>query len=144
MPRPEETLGFLLGDAVRLMRADFNRRVGRHGITLAQARTLRHLALRPGLRQVELAAMLEIAPMTLVRLLDQLARAGHIERRRDPEDRRAFRLYATPAARPMLAVIARTVGEVRGVALRGLSGPERRTLVRALQVIKHNLAAAAP
>ena len=144
MVRPENNLGFLLGDTVRLMRADFHRRVERHGVTLAQARTLRYLALRPGLRQVELAALLEIAPMTLVRLLDQLARAGHIERRRDPQDRRAFRLYATPAAKPLLAVIARTVREVRDIALRGLSGAERRAVVRALQVIKHNLAAAAP
>jgi len=126
------------------MRAEFNRRVQQHGITLAQARILRYLARQPGLRQVELATLLEIAPMTLVRLLDTLARAGHIERRPDPKDRRAFRLYATPAARPLLAVIARTVAEVRTMALRGLSRAERRALVHTLQVVKRNVSAGAP
>jgi len=144
MPSPYDSIGFLLGDAVRLMRADFNRRLQRHGITLAQARTLRRLSQQPGLRQVELAELLEIAPMTLVRLLDQLAKAGHVERRPDPGDRRAFRLYITPAARPLLAVVGRAVRDVRAVALRGLARSERDALLKGLRAIKQNLAAGAP
>ncbi len=139
-----DSIGFLLSDAVRLMRAEFNRRVQRHGITLAQAKALRRLAQQPGLRQVELAELLEIAPMTLVRLLDQLAKAGHIERRPDPGDRRAFRLYLAPGAKPVLAVIGRTVREVRTIALRGLVRSERDTLVKGLRTIKKNLAGTAP
>jgi DNA-binding MarR family transcriptional regulator len=144
MPPAEESIGFLLSDAVRLMRAEFNRRVQRHGITLAQAKTLHWLSREPGLRQVELAGLLEIAPMTLVRLLDQLARAGHIERRPDPGDRRAFRLYVTPAAKPVLAVIGRTGRDVRTLALRGLARRERDALLKGLCTIKQNLSEAAP
>ncbi len=144
MPRPVDSIGFLLGDVVRLMRAEFNRRVQQHGITLAQAKTLRHLARQPGLRQVELAEVLEIAPMTLVRLLDQLGKAGHVERRPDPADRRAFRLYVTPAARPVLAIIARTIRDVRALALRGMNRAERDALVHGLDALKRNLAGAAP
>ncbi|MGE0581506.1 MAG: MarR family winged helix-turn-helix transcriptional regulator [Steroidobacteraceae bacterium] len=144
MKAPEDSIGFLLSDAVRLMRAEFNRRVQRHGITLAQAKTLRRLAQQPGLRQVELAELLEIAPMTLVRLLDQLAKAGHVERRPDPGDRRAFRLYVTPAARPVLAVIGRTVRDVRALALRGLARNEREALLKGLRTIKRNIAQATP
>lgn len=48
-----------------------------------------HLARDPGLRQIELAARLEVQPITLTRLLDQLARHDLVERRRDPDDRRA-------------------------------------------------------
>lgn len=144
MPQPVDSIGFLLSDVVRLMRAEFNRRAQQHGITLAQAKTLRHLARQPGLRQVELAELLEIAPMTLVRLLDQLASAGHVERRPDPGDRRAFRLYATPAARPVLAVVARIIRDVRTLALRGLNRAERAALVHGLDAIKRNLAQIAP
>lgn len=139
MAQTEDSIGFLLSDTVRLMRTEFNRRVARHGITLAQAKALRRLAGEPGLRQVELAEVLEIAPMTLVRLLDQLARAGHVERRPDPADRRAFRLYTTPAARPVLAVIDRAVQDVRAIALEGLSHRDQDALVRGLRVIKRNL-----
>ncbi len=144
MPRPEESIGFLLSDTVRLMRTEFNRRLRQHGITLARAKTLWRLSQEPGLRQVELAQVLEIAPMTLVRLLDRLAKAGHIERRRDPGDRRAFRLYTTPAAKPALALIGRTAREVRAIALRGLARAEREALQRGLRVIKQNLTKGMP
>lgn len=144
MPGAEDSIGFLLSDAVRLMRAEFNQRVQRHGVTLSQAKALRRLAQEPGLRQVELAEQLEIAPMTLVRLLDSLAKAGYVERRPDPGDRRAFRLYTTPAAQPVLTVIGRTAREVRALALRGLGRAERDALLQGLQVIKRNLAVAAP
>lgn len=38
MRRPEESIGFLLSDTVRLMRTEFNRRLRQHGITLARDR----------------------------------------------------------------------------------------------------------
>lgn len=144
MTDPDESIGFLLSDVVRLMRAEFNRRAEHHGVTLAQAKALFRLAREPGLRQVELAALLDIAPMTLVRVLDQLVGAGHVERRPDPADRRAFRLYVTPAARPALGRIERAVREVRDRALHDLSRTDHAVLVRALGRIKRNLTGAAP
>ncbi|MGD9596991.1 MAG: MarR family winged helix-turn-helix transcriptional regulator [Steroidobacteraceae bacterium] len=144
MTGTDESIGFLLGDVMRLMRAEFNRRAEHHGVTLAQAKALLRLAREPGLRQVELAGLLEIAPMTLVRVLDQLVEAGHVERRPDPADRRAFRLYVTPAARPALARIDRAVREVRDLALGNLSRSDHAALLRALARIKRNLAGGAP
>ncbi|MBV6416445.1 MAG: Transcriptional regulator SlyA [Steroidobacteraceae bacterium] len=142
MPGADPPVGFLLADVVRLLRAEFNRRARSHGVTLAQAKVLLRLTREPGMRQVELAEILEIAPMTLVRLLDQLVRAGHVERRPDPADRRAFRLYVTPAAKAVLARIERVARDVRGLALRGLPRAERAALVHALVTIKHNLSRA--
>jgi MarR family transcriptional regulator for hemolysin len=51
-----------------------------------------------GLKQSELAEMLDLQPITLTRLLDRLCASGLIERRPDPNDRRANRLYLTPSS----------------------------------------------
>jgi MarR family transcriptional regulator for hemolysin len=42
--------------------------------------------------------MLDLQPITLTRLLDRLCAGGLIERRPDPNDRRANRLYLTPSS----------------------------------------------
>ena len=52
-----------------------------------------------GLKQSELAEMLDLQPITLTRLLDRLCDNGLIERRSDPNDRRAKRLFLTAGSR---------------------------------------------
>lgn len=89
--------GFLLSDVSRLMRRAFQSRLRDTDLTLAQARTLVHLSRREGLRQVELADLLEIQPINLARLIDQLTAKELVERRADPTDRRAYRLFLHPA-----------------------------------------------
>ena len=99
----QDSLGFLLADASRLYRRAFQRRLEGSSITLAQARALVHVARHEGVRQVDLADLLELQPMTLARLIDQLAAAGLVERRADPADRRAYRVFLRPAAAAQLA-----------------------------------------
>ena len=72
------------------------------GMSRAQWAVLKRLELNEGLKQSELAEMLDLQPITLTRLLDRLCDNGLIERRPDPNDRRAKRLYLTPAARPLM------------------------------------------
>lgn len=116
----QENLGFLLADVARLWRRALAQRLEGCELTFAQARVLFYLTRDPGLRQVELAARLEIQPITLARLLDPLDQRGLIERRRDPGDRRAWRIYPTAAAGDPLTEI-RTVGQaVRMDALRSI------------------------
>ena len=67
-----------------------------------------------GLKQSELAEMLDLQPISLTRLLDRLADNGLIERRADPNDRRANRLFLTPAARPLLERLAELGAEHDG------------------------------
>jgi len=117
---PRENLGFLLADVARLWRRALAQRLGGCELTFAQARVLFYLARDPGLRQVELAARLEIQPITLARLLDPLDRRGLVERRRDPDDRRAWRIYLTAAADEPLTEIRRVAQTVRGDALRDI------------------------
>jgi DNA-binding MarR family transcriptional regulator len=140
MKPKQETLGFLLAGVARQMRRAFQQRLIDTPLTLAQARALVYVSRHQGVRQVELAQLLEVQPMTLVRLLDQLESSGLIERRTDAGDRRAYHVYLTPAARPHLATIERITAAVQSQALRDLDKTEMATVFRALNKIGANLA----
>jgi DNA-binding MarR family transcriptional regulator len=122
------------------MRRAFAQRLKGSSLTLAQARALVHVSRNEGIRQVELAALLEVQPITLARLVDQLAGAGLVERRADPADGRAFQLFLRPAARAPLARIGRVGAAVRAQALKGLSDREAGTLLAGLRRMRENLA----
>ncbi len=141
--RPNESLGLVLHDVARLLRKRFEQvaRVRQLGLTRAQAAVLIHLDRNEGINQVSLAQLMELEPITLVRLLDRLQTAGLIERRPDPTDRRARILYLTAGARPLLARIWALADEVRDEATTGFSGAERAALVASLRRMKANLQA---
>jgi MarR family transcriptional regulator for hemolysin len=92
-----------------------------------------------GLKQAELADMLDLQPISLTRLLDSLCENGLIERRADPDDRRAKRLFLTPAARPLLARLSELGRELMEAALAGLDRGQQRALLTRLSTIKESL-----
>lgn len=94
---------FLLYDVARTMRTQTDKRARNLGMNRAQWVILAWLKLQPGLSQNELAALVELEPMTVARLIDRLEARGFVERRNDPRDRRVKRLHLLPAASPALA-----------------------------------------
>ena len=135
----EESLGFLLADASRLMRRAFERNLTGSTLTLSQARALARVARHEGCRQVELAEQLEVKPITLARLLDQLEQAGLVERRPDPDDRRAYRLYLREEADKALGDIRAAGDTIHVTALQGISETEATVLASALRKMRANL-----
>src|SRR5579872_5207408 len=99
---PNKEFAFTLYDVARLLRTYADQRASEYGVTRAQWSVMARLDRFEGLKQSELAEMLDLQPITLTRLLDRLCDNGLIERRSDPNDRRAKRLFLTPAARPLL------------------------------------------
>lgn len=140
MKLQENSLGFLLKDVSRLMRRAFQQQLeGSSCLTLAQARVLVHVARHEGIRQVDLAELLEIQPITLARQLDQLAQEGLVERRPAPNDRRAYLIYLTEAATPHLEAIQHVGSIVQTMALRGLDTQQAELVLMALSKIRENL-----
>ncbi|KDM89629.1 MarR family winged helix-turn-helix transcriptional regulator [Photobacterium galatheae] len=133
------TFGFAMTDLTRLMRNLFKKRFKDQALTMAQARALYYIARFEGIRQVELADMLEIKPISLVRIIDLLMEAELIERRPDPKDRRAYQLYPSPTAQPILDEILRVIQSIQQDALAGLSENEIATLSAAFQKMRNNL-----
>ena len=91
-----------LVESSRLLRNYIDNRAKGRGTTRAQWIVLFRLRQQEGLSQVDLADVLELQPISLVRLLDRLVEHGLLERRPDPMDRRANRLYLTKSGRQLV------------------------------------------
>jgi MarR family transcriptional regulator, transcriptional regulator for hemolysin len=109
----------------RLLRNYIDHRAKSRGTTRAQWIVLFRLRQQEGLSQVDLAEVLELQPISLVRLLDRLVEHGLLERRHDPRDRRTNRLFLTVAGRQLVddldglrdAIATDVLQEIRTVAL---------------------------
>jgi MarR family transcriptional regulator for hemolysin len=91
-----------LVESSRLLRNYIDHRAKGRGTTRAQWIVLFRLRQQEGLSQVDLADILELQPISLVRLLDRLVEHDLLERRPDPKDRRANRLFLTRAGRQLV------------------------------------------
>lgn len=139
---PERMLGFVIHDVSRLLRRRYEQyaRDEGLGLTRTQCSVLAHLARQEGVNQATLAQILDIEPITLVRLLDRLEEAGFIQRKPDPQDRRAYVLELTAKAGPMLERIYELAAKVYDEAQAGLSKAEAAQLLTLLHRTKANLA----
>jgi MarR family transcriptional regulator, transcriptional regulator for hemolysin len=136
---PEQSIGFLIYEVSRLIRKDFDKRVHALGLTQIQWRALAHIVRMEGCNQATLAEVLEIKPITLTRLIDRLQAAGLLERRPDPQDRRAVKLHLTEKCRPLIAVMQEKGMQTKAIALEGIEEEDRNTLLRILKHMKENL-----
>jgi len=130
---------FSINDVARMLRTYADYRAAQFGITRAQWVVLVRLDRFEGLKQSELADMLDLQPITLTRLLDRLCRSGLIERRPDPNDRRANRLYLTVSARPLLERLGDLGDELMATALAGVERESIERMVAQLATVKENL-----
>jgi DNA-binding MarR family transcriptional regulator len=132
---PLRNFGFLLKDLGRLYTRRFEERASALQLTLPQCKTLGFLSRNEGVSQVRLAELTEIDPMSIVRILDYMEAEGWVERRADPNDRRARCLYVKDKARAILDEIWRLAAETRMEFLGGLSEPECLQLIDMLERI---------
>lgn len=133
--------GFLLKDASRRYVARFERHATGIALNLPQCKVLVRLEKNQGVSQARLAELTEIEPMSMVRILDRMERDGWIERRPDPADRRARRLYLTRRARPLLERIWSLAETTLAEAFTGIPSAERDRFIELLARLHANLCA---
>ena len=138
-----DTLAWEIGETAHALRRAFDRRAAELGVTRAQWRVLAHLERTPGLRQVELADRMDIEPITLCRIVDRLEDNKLVERRRDPADRRAWQLFLTEQAKPLLEKLHRLADALSAEAFGGLPGTDMEAVRAAIAQVRTNLTQAA-
>lgn len=134
-----EGLGFVVHDVARMMRWQFDRRASGLKLTRSQWSVLAHLLRTDGIQQKELAEQMDITAITLTGLLDRMEREGWVERRADPDDRRAKRVYLTEKVAPVTKELRSLAREVRKSAMQGLSEAEQQQLMSLLVKVRSNL-----
>jgi DNA-binding MarR family transcriptional regulator len=131
----------LLYDVARQMRTRADKMARAYGMTRAQWIILARLERQPNLSQNELAAIAEVAPITIARLVDRLEELGLVERCPDPDDRRIWRLRLTPAAAPHLLHIERYRAELRTLMTKNVDPRDLDVITTGLRRMKNNLIA---
>jgi DNA-binding MarR family transcriptional regulator len=109
-------------------------------MTRAQWMILVRLDRQPGISQNELAALIEVEPITVGRLIDRLEKRGMVARHPDPADRRVWRLHLSQAAQPMLKTIRKAREELNDILTAGLPKKDLDALVDSLLRMKSNIA----
>jgi DNA-binding MarR family transcriptional regulator len=89
--------------------------------------------------QVDLARLLEVGKVTIGGLVDRLESSGLVERRADPEDRRAKRVYITDQGWKMIRSMISVAEKMNRKVMAGVSEKDLDTVERVLLVIKTNI-----
>jgi MarR family transcriptional regulator, transcriptional regulator for hemolysin len=139
MPDLENDLLILLSDVARHMRTYGDQLAQQHGVTLVQLRILERLKREPDISQNELAAITELSPMTVARLVDRLEELGLVKRCADPEDRRMWRLQLTPAAVPLVRHIKTLRAKLFLVGTKGINASALGIMAAVLRQLKENV-----
>lgn len=139
-----ETLPFEIAETAHALRKAFDRRACGMGVTRAQWKVLFRLERQPGLRQIELADMLDIEPITLSRIVDRLEEAELVERVADPADRRAWRLHVTARAQPLIVKLRGVADEMISEAFAGVEPKDVEITRQVLGRVRENASRVAP
>lgn len=134
-----DTVGSLFRDAFLEYREELQRELKPHEVTLPQWTFLRILWQEDELTQKVLSERVGIHPSTAVDTLRTLEEDGLIERRRDPEDGRAFRVRLTPKGKKSQTSLLRCARRVDEKALVGLNNEQVDTLRHLLLQVLANL-----
>jgi DNA-binding MarR family transcriptional regulator len=132
-------VAFLATDIGRLFRKRFEANSQGSAVTGPQWRLLLAIERQPGATQIALANLLEVEPITAGRMIDRLSRAGMVERRPDPADRRAWRLHLTTNAQPKIVEARARSETLIDHALAGFTTGEREQLLGLLERLRDNL-----
>jgi MarR family transcriptional regulator, transcriptional regulator for hemolysin len=128
-----------LVESSRLLRNYIDQRAKSRGSTRAQWIVLFRLREQEGLSQVDLADVLELQPISLVRLLDRLVEHGLVERRHDPRDRRANRLFLTASGRQLVDDLDSLRDSVATEVLHDVPSESIQTSLETLRDIKERI-----
>ena len=136
---PQRVIGIKVTVIARHLRQLFDDRVERMGVTRAKYMLIAAVARNPGVTQRSIATMLEVTDVTAGRLIDRVTADGLLERRENPQDRRAYCIYLTPAAEPLLDLVNGSVKAYERDIFAGFTETELATLDGLLERLSQNL-----
>lgn len=133
------SLGYLIADLSRLYGRVFDRRAAHLGLTRVQWRALKRIHQDEGLTQAALADVMDMEPIAVGRVIDRLQKAGFIERRSDPNDRRCWRLHLSPQSNQIMDVIENVAVGLREDSLAEVEPGQLQITLQVLSQIRETL-----
>ena len=128
----QESLGYLVNRAARLMARQLADALRPAGVGIGQWAVLMFLWASDGMSQAELSKVVAIEPPTMVRTLDRMVRDGLVTRVPDAKDGRVTRIHLTARGRALRDELVPLAVQVNAARLGRLTPNEGRTLQRLL------------
>jgi DNA-binding MarR family transcriptional regulator len=128
-----ERLSFLLKHAFALIDEATERKLARLSVNAREFAVLTLVDAEGAASQQRLAARIGVDRTTMVALIDALEAKRLVSRRRDPSDRRAYMVEATPAGRKTLQGALKAVKVAEEQALASLTATDAATFKQTLQ-----------
>lgn len=138
----KRSIGIKLAVNARHMRQLFDERVEETGVTRAKWNLIAAVAALQGATQRSIASALEISDVTAGRLIDRVCADGLLERRENPQDRRAYCVYLTPAAQPIIEQLANAASRYEAEVFAAFSDDELAMFDALLEKMSQTLAMA--
>jgi MarR family transcriptional regulator for hemolysin len=135
------TIALKLTVVARQLRLTFDKNAERSGLTRAKWTLIAAVSRNPGVTQRTIAEALEVREITAGRLIDRLCDEGILKRRENPSDRRAYSVYLTPAAQPLLDKLDELAKSREAEIFAGFDAGDLEKLDDLLDAIARNLSA---
>jgi MarR family transcriptional regulator for hemolysin len=135
----KKALAMKLTVIARQLWLDFDQDAEKIGLTRAKWSVVAEANRDPGATQRMIATRLQVTDVTAGRLIDRLCAEGLLERHENPDDRRAYRVYPTAPAQPMLAKLHELADEHAREAFAGFTGDELVQLDALLNALARNI-----
>ena len=129
-----------LAVVARQLRVSFDQSAERSGLTRAQWNLIAVAAGCPGATQRTIAEALEVKEITAGRLIDRLCEEGYLKREEHPTDRRAYCVYLTAAAQPVLDKLDKLAKLHEAAIFDGFEAEDLARLEALLDTVARNLA----
>ena len=139
VPNSTSTIGYLIADLSRLYGRVFDRRAAHLGLTRVQWRALKRIHQAEGITQTALADLMDMEPIAVGRVIDRLQKAGFVERRSDPNDRRVWRLHLSSQSTQIMDAIEQVSAGVREDSVAGVEPDELQIALKVLSQIRETL-----
>ena len=137
----KRSIALKLSVIARQLRLSFDQGAERSGLTRAKWTLIATVAGRPGATQRQIAEALEVREITAGRLIDRLCDEGYLKRRENPSDRRAYCVYLTPAAQPVLDKLDEVARVHEAALFSGFASEDLERLDASLDALARNIAA---
>jgi MarR family transcriptional regulator for hemolysin len=136
---PRRHLAAKLTVLARQLWLTFDQRAEKIGLTRAKWSLVAEVANNPGSTQRAIAAKLQVTDVTAGRLIDRLCAEGYLERHEDPGDRRAYRVYPTAPAKPLMDQLQTLANSHALQAFAGFEDEDLTRLAGYLETIARNV-----
>lgn len=135
--KSEKSIGYAIGKTNWYLKTLLNRFLREEdcGITNEQWLVLKVIEANPALSQTEIADKSQKEKTNITRILDLLEKSGCIERRKDENDRRMYRIHATEHGKQVLERVNPITDKTEEICTQSLDKKQVEEVIHALDAI---------